>query len=91
MTKAGLVRILQESGGSLTKAEASDAVDSILDILKKKMAAGERILITNVGCFEVLDRKERRGRNPATGDIIRIRPRRTVVFRTARKLEERLN
>ena len=91
MTKASLVRILQERGGNLTKAEASEAVDSIIEIMKRRMAQGERILITNVGCFEVLDRKERRGRNPATGDIIRIRPRRTVVFRTARKLEEILN
>ena len=91
MTKAGLVRVLYERHGALTKSEASQVVDRILRIMKDRVLQGERILITNFGSFEVLARRTRRGRNPATGEIISIRPRRTIVFRSARKLERALN
>ena len=91
MTKAGLVQALHEQQSSLTKTEATRAIETILDVLKESIIRKERVLITNFGSFEVLARAERRGRNPATGEIIQIRPRRTVVFRAAQKLEVELN
>jgi nucleoid DNA-binding protein len=91
MTKAGLIHDLYEQHGALTRTEAGVAIEAILDIMKSRVARGQRILVTNFGSFEVLARKVRRGRNPVTGEIIAICPRRTLVFRTARRLEEALN
>ena len=90
MTKAALVKQVHVDA-AVSKTEASRAVETILGLMKRTLGGGERILVTNFGSFEVLDRRERRGRNPATGEIIPIRPRRTVVFRSAQKLELRLN
>ena len=91
MTKADLVRAVYEQHGALTKSEARAAVESILEITKKRLLGGQRILITNFGNFAVMERRKRRGRSPITGEIISIRPRRTLVFRPARKLDDRLN
>lgn len=90
MTKVDLVKALHERRPELNRVQAGETIDRILDVLKSRIATGERVLITNFGSFEVVARRERRARNPATGDIIRIQPRRTVVFRSARRLEDDL-
>ena len=91
MTKAGLVRILLEQQSGFTRTQAARTVDTLLAVMKERILRGDRILITNFGSFEVMSRKRRRGRNPITGEIITILPRRTLVFRSAKKLEEQLN
>ena len=90
MTKVDLVINLHERHPEFSRALAGHAIDALLDVLKSRLGRRERVLITNFGSFEVLERRARRGRNPATGDIIRIQPRRTVVFRSARRLEDGL-
>ena len=91
MTKADLVSMVYEQNGTDTRVEASQTVDHILAVMKDHLAKGNRLLVTNFGSFEVLDRRRRRGRNPVTGEIISIQPRRTLVFRCSRKLEKQLN
>ncbi|MCF8077774.1 MAG: integration host factor subunit alpha [Desulfobacterales bacterium] len=80
---------MQTSG--LTKAQCTDIVDSILSIVKDRLAAGEDVLVSNFGKFEVKEKAARRGRNPATGRDLLLRPRKVVTFKCSGKLRKRVN
>ena len=84
MTKADLARAIYERHGGLTIAESLRLVDTIFDIVRDRLIAGEQVRIVGFGTLEVVDRKPRRGRNPSTGEEIRLRPRRALVFRPSR-------
>ena len=55
------------------------------------LASGEDVLVSGFGKFCVNDKKERKGRNPATGDSMMLRPRRVVTFKISGKLRRRVN
>jgi integration host factor subunit alpha len=90
LTKKDIVSAVQaENGYTLTKS--TGIVDTLLEILKSTLASGEDILISGFGKFQVKDKRERRGRNPATdGDMI-LPPRRVVTFKCSGKLRDRVN
>ena len=91
LTKADLVEAVMQTSG-LTKAQcAADIVDSILSIVKDRLAAGEDVLVSNFGKFEVREKSARRGRNPATGGDLLLRPRKVVTFKCSGKLRKRVN
>ena len=73
------------------KARASELIESLLELIKDTLANGEDVLISGFGKFCVRDKKERRGRNPATGGEMILAPRRVVTFRCSGKLRERFN
>ena len=66
-------------------------VESMLRIMKDSLVAGEDILISGFGKFEVRQKEPRMGRNPATGERMRLDGRRVLVFRCSQKLRERIN
>jgi nucleoid DNA-binding protein len=84
MTKADLVREIQQRHGGFTNREALRAVDALFDIVKKRLLEGERVHIIGFGTWEIVRRKPRRGRNPITGEDIQLPGRRSLVFRPAR-------
>ena len=90
LTKADIVKSIQARNGLLRK-EAAEAVEIILKNIKVTLASGEDIMITGFGKFCVREKKERRGRNPATGVEMTITPRRILTFRCSGKLREKLN
>jgi len=65
----------------MSYAEAQLIVDRILCIIKERLARGEKVLLSRFGCFRVVDRKQRKGVNPATGETMIIRRRKAVVFK----------
>ena len=67
ITKADLARAVHDRHGGITRREATALVDSIFDILKNRLARGERILLGELGAMETAERKDRRGRRPASG------------------------
>jgi len=75
----------------LPKNQASHLVESLLENIKKTLAAGEDILISGFGKFCVKDKKTRRGRNPQTGDDLILDGRRVVTFRYSSILKEKMN
>ena len=79
LTKNDIVTRVQEMG--LTKGAATDAVESILEIMKQTLEDGEDVLISGFGKFCVKAKAERRGRNPAIGDDLMLRPRKVVTFK----------
>ncbi len=75
----------------LMKSEAAQALQSLLEIMKQTLSSGEDILISGFGKFCVKEKKERRGRNPETGNDMILEARRVVTFKWSGKLKEKLN
>ena len=75
----------------LPKARSAKIVESLLELMKKKLKNGEDILISGFGKFCVKDKSERRGRNPTTGEDLMLGSRRVVVFKCSGVLKDKLN
>ncbi|MFQ5743299.1 MAG: HU family DNA-binding protein [Acidobacteriota bacterium] len=87
MIKADLVETIAREGG-ISKVKAEQVVNSIIDALKASLARGERIELRGFGVFEVKPRKRGVGRNPRTGEVVRIPPGKTTRFRPGRALSD---
>jgi len=74
-----------------TKNHSSELVEILLEIIKKALESGDDVMISNFGKFCVKEKKERRGRNPATGKDMILEPRRVVTFRSSGKLRKKIN
>jgi integration host factor subunit alpha len=59
--------------------------------MKKNLESGDDLLISGFGKFCVREKRQRRGRNPATGEDLILRPRRVVTFKCSGKLREQVN
>jgi integration host factor subunit alpha len=90
ITKAHLVDSVHDKLG-LPKNQSIQAVESILDTIKTTLASGEDVMITGFGKFYVKEKRERRGRNPATGEDLMLGSRRVVRFKCSGKFRERMN
>lgn len=90
LTKADLVNRIYK-GELLNKAEAVQAVESLLEVIKSRLEAGENVLVSGFGKFTVKDKKARRGRNPQTGDDLILAPRRVVTFHPSGVLRKKIN
>src|SRR5512140_1377495 len=84
MTKADLARAVYERHGGLTMQEARRLVDIIFDVVRDRLISGQSVRIVGFGTLEVIERKSRRGRNPTTGEEIRLESHRALVFRPSR-------
>ena len=71
--------------------KSAQVLESILEIIKNTLENGEDVMITGFGKFYVKEKKERRGRNPATGKDLMLGSRRVVGFKCSGKLRERMN
>ncbi len=90
MTKADIIEALHQKIG-YSKKEAADLVELIFDTIKDTLARGEKIKISGFGNFVVRDKKERIGRNPQTGEAIKISARRVLTFKPSQVLREDVN
>jgi len=90
LTKADIVETVQTEIGS-TKHQSINIVESLLELIKSKLESGEDVLVSGFGKFCVHEKRERRGRNPATGEDLMLAPRRVVTFKCSGKLRKRVN
>ena len=74
-----------------SEADAKVAVLAVFEAIRNAAAKGEEVAIPGFGKFSVKDRPERQGRNPATGEAITIKAKKSVRFKTGKQLEEILN
>jgi integration host factor subunit alpha len=75
----------------LPKARSAKIVESLLELIKKRLESGEDILISGFGKFCVKDKSERRGRNPTTAEDLMLGSRRVVLFKCSGVLKDKLN
>ena len=90
LTKAHLIECIRSNNG-LTFRQSTDIVETIIDIIKNTLESGDDVLISGFGKFCVKQKSERKGRNPATGDVQMLPARRVVTFQCSGKLRERIN
>jgi len=90
MTKAEIAYIVHNKVG-LSKKESGQIVDTVLDLVRKSLEAGDDVKLSGFGHFMLRNKRMRRGRNPRTGVEVMITPRRVVTFRASRLLKQYLN
>jgi DNA-binding protein HU-beta len=72
----------------VTKRVAGEAVEAVFETISDALKTGERVGLAGFGAFDVRDRAERMGRNPQTGEKIRIPATRMPVFKASKILKE---
>jgi len=90
MTKAEIVEQIYEKVG-FSRRESSDIVETMLEIMKEALAEGEKIKISGFGNFVVRAKRERMGRNPHTGQEIKISARKVITFKASQILKTAVN
>lgn len=75
----------------ISALKSTKIIETILELIKHSLESGEDVLISGFGKFIVKEKRERRGRNPATGEDLILTPRRILTFRCSGKLKERIN
>ena len=73
---------------SLTNKQGGEIVDDLITMMTKHLKKGERIRLNGFGILQVRKRAARMGRNPATGEAIKIKASKKVSFRVAKELKE---
>lgn len=89
LTKSDIVGKVHELG--FTKQKSVETVESLLEIMKSTLENGNDVLVSGFGKFCVKNKKERRGRNPATGSDLILRSRKVVTFKCSGKLRNKIN
>jgi len=90
MTKAEIIEKISLTN-YLSKKESADIVESFFGLIKSTLEAGENIKIAGFGNFEVKEKAARRGRNPQTGEVIEITPRKVLTFKPSQVLKKSIN
>ena len=90
MNKNDLIESLAEEF-ELTRSYARDLVDSIFQQITAAANQGEEVAIFGFGRFKVVERGARKGRNPRTGEAVKIAAKKVLTFEAAKALKEGLN
>lgn len=90
LTKTDIITSI-ENPNRFTRKKATEAVESLIEIIKGTLASGEDVLVSGFGKFCVKKKAERKGRNPATGEDLMLPPRKVVTFKCSGKLREKIN
>ena len=77
-------RIVYERHGGISNREAARLVEVIFESIKERLGDGDKVQITGFGTFLIRQKRERKGRNPQTGEEMVIKSRRSVVFRPSK-------
>jgi len=90
MTKSDLITLLSTKN-NLTEVQAARIVNLIFDGFKDALAKGDRIEIRGFGSFVMREYKNYRGRNPKTGKVVEVKPKRLPYFKVGKELKEGIN
>jgi integration host factor subunit alpha len=90
LTKDHLVNSLYNNL-DIPKSKSASIIETFLQKIKKTLENKEDVLISGFGKFCVKEKKDRRGRNPATGEDLTLEARRVIVFKCSGVLREKVN
>jgi len=90
MIKAELIEALSNEAG-LTRSKAKDVVKTVFNTMANALAKGNRVEIRGFGSFKVKKYKGYKGRNPKTGEPIKVKAKKLPVFKCGRELKERVD
>ena len=90
LTKANIVDAIHNDLG-FPKNRSAELIEILLELIKSTLEKGEDVLISGFGKFCVKQKKQRRGRNPATGADLILKERKVVTFKCSGKLRDKIN
>lgn len=90
MNKAALIDKMAKDAG-ITKNASATAAASFIDGITSSLKRGQRVTLVGFGTFGISKRKARTGRNPQTGETIKIKAKKAVRFKAGKELEHQLN
>lgn len=90
MTKSQLIEALAKAEGITLKA-AETAVNVTFESMEKAMIQGDRVEIRGFGSFKVKQYDGYKGRNPKTGELIEVNPKKLPFFKVGKELKERVD
>ena len=90
MNKAELVAVIAEKAG-ISKKDAEAALKAFTETVSEELAKGEKITLVGFGTFEVSERGERTGRNPQTGEEMKLPASKLPKFKAGKALKEAVN
>jgi integration host factor subunit alpha len=90
LTKAQIVEALFAEN-IFTKTESARIIDTLFELIKKSLEDGEDVLISGFGKFSVKEKQGRNGRNPQTGEPLKLSPRKVVTFKCSGVLRTAMN
>ncbi|MBL7179584.1 MAG: integration host factor subunit alpha [Pseudomonadota bacterium] len=90
LTKAKIINTIQNHLG-VPRKRSSELVETLLGIMKNTLENGEDILVSGFGKLCVKAKKERKGRNPASGEDMMLAPRKVVTFKCSGNLRDKIN
>lgn len=88
--KADFVNTIADKSG-LPRRQAAEAFDAIFDAIRATLKGGDTAKVPGFGSFSVSERGARKGRNPATGESIKIKASKSVRFRAGKELKDAVN
>ncbi|HLO81501.1 MAG TPA: HU family DNA-binding protein [Chitinophagaceae bacterium] len=89
MNKAELISKLADDAG-ITKSQANEALDSFVEAVTKTLKGGGKVTLVGFGTFSVTKRAARNGRNPQTGEVIKIKAKKVARFKAGKELTAKL-
>ncbi len=90
MNKGELVEKISAVTG-LTKKDTEGVINSFVDVIQSALKKGDKVAIAGFGTFDVSNRKERIGRNPQTGEEIKIAASKTPKFKAGKSFKDMMN
>ncbi len=90
MNKGDLISKIAENA-NMTKAQATEALNTVLDSIGTALKEGDKVTLIGFGTFSVSEREARTGRNPQTGATINISAKKVVKFKPGKELSDSVN
>lgn len=90
MNKAELIDQIAKDA-DITKAQANEALDSFTNTVVKSLKKGDRVTLVGFGTFSVSERSARNGRNPQTGEVIKIKARKVPKFKAGKEFSTKIS
>ena len=89
MTKKDIVLKISEETG-IKQIDVKKVVQKTLECITKNLQAGEKVELRNFGVFKIKQRRGRTGRNPRTGDIVPVPPKKVVIFKPGLVMKKKI-
>lgn len=90
MKKVELIEAVAAKAG-ITKADAGRAVDATIATITEALVKGDKVPLVGFGTFAISKRAAREGRNPQTGEVVKIAARNAVTFKAGAALKDAVN
>ena len=90
LTKADIIEAIQEENG-YSRKQSSEITEILLEIIKRPLESGEDVLVSGFGKFPVKEKRDRKGRNPATNEDMILSARKVVTFKCSGRLRDKVN